>query len=123
MAGGNPETFAEVLSERAPWWAPPRLNEAVTKRIHTEVVNWLVDIRDDPQHHARQALDSMLAQLAHDLQFDAETQARTERLKERVLDHPQVLASAVDSGTRCGGRCRPRSWTRRGPSASGCSRS
>ena len=92
----NPETFAEVLSERAPWWAPPRLNEAVTKRIHTEVVNWLVDIRDDPQHHARQALDSMLAQLAHDLQFDAETQARTERLKERVLDHPQVLASSVD---------------------------
>jgi uncharacterized membrane-anchored protein YjiN (DUF445 family) len=92
----NPETFAEVLQERAPWWAPPRLNEAVTKRIHTEVVKWLVDIRDDPQHHARQALDSMLAQLAHDLQFDAETQARTERLKERVLDHPQVLASAVD---------------------------
>jgi uncharacterized membrane-anchored protein YjiN (DUF445 family) len=92
----NPETFAEVLSERAPWWAPPRLNEAVTKRIHTEVVNWLVDIRDDPRHHARQALDSMLAQLAHDLQFDAETQARTERLKERVLDHPQVLASSVD---------------------------
>jgi uncharacterized membrane-anchored protein YjiN (DUF445 family) len=38
----------------------------------------------------------MLAQLAHDLQFDAETQARTERLKERVLDHPQVLASSVD---------------------------
>ena len=38
-----------------------------------------------------QALDSMLAQLAHDLQYDPDTQARTEKLKDRLLDHPQVL--------------------------------
>ncbi len=69
---GNPETFAEVLSERAPWWAPPRLNDAVTGRIHTEALRWLADIRDDPRHHAREALDSMLAQLGQDLLFDAE---------------------------------------------------
>ena len=41
----NPETFTEVLSERAPWWAPDRLNEAVTSRIHREAVRWLEDIR------------------------------------------------------------------------------
>ena len=28
----NPGSFAEVLGERAPWWAPPRLNDAVTRR-------------------------------------------------------------------------------------------
>ena len=49
----------------------------------------------EPRHHARQALDSMLAQLAEDLLHDADTQARTEALKERMLEHPQVLASAV----------------------------
>jgi uncharacterized membrane-anchored protein YjiN (DUF445 family) len=38
----------------------------------------------------------MLRQLAHDLQHDADTQARTEHLKQRLLDHPQVLTSAVD---------------------------
>jgi uncharacterized membrane-anchored protein YjiN (DUF445 family) len=92
----NPETFAEVLGERAPWWAPTRLNDAVVRRVHREIVNWLLDIRHDPQHHARQALDAMLRQLAHDLQFDADTQARTERLKERLLDHPQVVESSVD---------------------------
>ena len=92
----NPETFAEVVGERAPWWAPTRLNEAVTRRAHRELVDWLLDIRRDPRHHARQALDSMLTQLAHDLQFDPATQARTEKLKERVLDHPQVVASSVD---------------------------
>jgi uncharacterized membrane-anchored protein YjiN (DUF445 family) len=91
----NPEIFTDVLSERAPWWAPPRLNEAVISRLHVEAVRWLADIRSDPEHHAREALDSMLAQLAHDLLFDPETQARAERLKERVLDHPQVLATGI----------------------------
>ena len=91
----NPDTVREVLSERAPWWAPPRLNEAVTTRIHTEVVRWVADIRDDPNHHAREALDSMLAQLGQDLLFDPGTQARAEALKNRLLDHPQFTATGV----------------------------
>jgi uncharacterized membrane-anchored protein YjiN (DUF445 family) len=37
----------------------------------------------------------MLAQLSEDLLNDPDTQARTERLKERMLDHPQVLASSI----------------------------
>ncbi len=91
----NPETFTEVLSERAPWWAPERLNSAVTARLHTEALRWVADIRSDPHHHARAALDSMLAQLADDLLHDPDTQDRAERLKERLLDHPAVLDSAV----------------------------
>jgi uncharacterized membrane-anchored protein YjiN (DUF445 family) len=91
----NPDTFAAVLSERAPWWAPPRLNEAVTTKIHTEAIRWLADIRDDPQHHARAALDSMLAQLGQDLLFDEGTQARAEGLKLRLLDHPQFSATGI----------------------------
>jgi len=91
----NPDTFAAVLSERAPWWAPPRLNEAVTTRIHTEAVRWLADIRDDPNHHARDALDSMLAQLGQDLLFNEDTQARAEGLKLRLLEHPQFSATGI----------------------------
>ncbi|NYD41195.1 DUF445 domain-containing protein [Nocardioides panaciterrulae] len=91
----NPETVIEILGERAPWWAPTRLNEAVTARIHLELVRWVGDIRDDPRHHARQAFDSVLAQLAHDLLSDPGTQERTERLKERLLDHPQVIESSI----------------------------
>lgn len=91
----NPETVTDVLVERAPWWAPPRFNERVSGRIHVELVRWVADIRDDPHHQARAALDSMLAQLAHDLLEDPDTQARTEALKDRLLDHPQVLTSVV----------------------------
>ncbi len=120
----NRVAFTDMLSERAPWWAPPRVNEAVTNRIHLEVVRWVEDIRSDPQHHARGALDSMLAQLARDLLVDPETRERTERLKERLLDHPAVLSSSVslwkafrhallgslqDPTERSGRGCRPRS--------------
>jgi uncharacterized membrane-anchored protein YjiN (DUF445 family) len=91
----NPDVVTEVIGERAPWWAPPRLNEVVTGRIHTELVRWVEDIRDDPWHRARVALDSVLRQLADDLQHDPETQARAEALKERVLDNPAVIRSAI----------------------------
>jgi uncharacterized membrane-anchored protein YjiN (DUF445 family) len=91
----NPDTVRAVLTERAPWWAPERLNEVVTTRIHAETVRWVADIRDDPLHRARAALDSMLAQLGQDLLFDTGTQARAEALKERLLDHPQFTATGI----------------------------
>jgi len=91
----NPDTVREVLGERAPWWSPESLNEKVTTRVHAEIVRWVGDIRADPTHRARLALDSMLAQLATDLRDDPDTQARAERFKERMLDHPAVLTTGV----------------------------
>ncbi|SFB73428.1 Uncharacterized membrane-anchored protein YjiN, DUF445 family [Nocardioides terrae] len=91
----NEETVTDVLGERAPWWTPPALNDRVASRIHLELVRWVADIRDDPYHRAREAIDSMLATLAHNLQQDPPTQERAERLKDRMLDHPQVLASTI----------------------------
>jgi uncharacterized membrane-anchored protein YjiN (DUF445 family) len=91
----NEQTFTEVVAERAPWWAPTALNDRVTHRIHVEVLAWIDDIRGDPFHHARAALDSALAKLAEDLQHDPQTQERMERLKTRVLTHPQLLVTAT----------------------------
>jgi uncharacterized membrane-anchored protein YjiN (DUF445 family) len=91
----NETTFSEIVGERAPWWSPPALNDRVTHRLHLELVAWIAEIRDDPFHHARTALDSLLAQLAEDLLHDEATQERAERLKDRVLAHPQVLVTAV----------------------------
>ncbi|RNM15239.1 DUF445 domain-containing protein [Nocardioides pocheonensis] len=91
----NQETFTQVIGERAPWWAPDRLNELVTERLHLEAVRWLADIRADPDHRARKALDSLLEQLARDLLSMPRTQERAERLKTRLLEHPQFLASGM----------------------------
>ncbi len=84
-----------MLGERAPWWAPPRLNDAVTGRVHVELVRWVDDILHDRHHRARRALDSVLEQLAADLLHDPDTQARAEALKDRLLDHPQVMSSLI----------------------------
>ncbi|MEU6134142.1 DUF445 domain-containing protein [Nocardioides sp. NPDC047086] len=91
----NEEIVTEVLGERAPWWTPQVLREPVTARIHVELVRWIADIRDDPEHRARKAIDAMLADLADNLQHDEATMERAERLKERVLDHPGVIDTAI----------------------------
>jgi uncharacterized membrane-anchored protein YjiN (DUF445 family) len=91
----NPRTVQDVLGERAPWWTPDSLNDRVTARAHLEIVRWVGDIRRDPQHRARIALDSLLERLADDLLNDAATQERTERLKDRLLDHPAVVTTGI----------------------------
>ncbi|MDQ6524612.1 DUF445 domain-containing protein [Nocardioides sp. LHD-245] len=91
----NPDTVHDVLGERAPWWAPDSVNTYVINRLHLEMVRWMAEIRDNPEHRARRAVDSMLGQLADDLLANPATQERAERLKDRVLDHPAVIASAI----------------------------
>jgi len=95
----NEETFVEIVAERAPWWSPASINDRVTHRIHLEAVSWVEDIRRDPYHHARLALDDALAQLAEDLLNDPATQDRMERLKDRVLSHPQLVVTATSLWT------------------------
>ncbi len=92
---GNADLFGEALRTRAPWWTPQWLDDRVVSRLHVEVTAWVADIRADPEHHARRALDELLRQTAWDLQHDAETMASAERLKSRLLTHPQVAAAST----------------------------
>jgi uncharacterized membrane-anchored protein YjiN (DUF445 family) len=67
----------------------------VIRKLHSEAIAWVAEIRDDPRHHARRALDDLLRQLADDLQNDPATIERAERLKQRVLSQPQVATTAT----------------------------
>jgi uncharacterized membrane-anchored protein YjiN (DUF445 family) len=87
-----------IVRSRAPAWAPTWVNDQVTRRVYQEVLRWARDIKDDPNHNVRAALDSYLANLAQDLQQDPRSMARFESLKERLLDHPQVSATGVRLG-------------------------
>ncbi len=92
---GNEATFYDVVAERAPWWAPEALNERVIHRLHAEIVVWLEDIRREPYHRSRLALDKLLKELADGLLHDPDTIDRMERFKERFLGHPQVSATFI----------------------------
>ncbi|WP_238335714.1 DUF445 domain-containing protein [Serinicoccus kebangsaanensis] len=87
-----------VVRSRAPAWAPTWVNDQVTRRVYTEVLRWARDVKDDPEHNVRHALDAYLSDLGRDLQQDDRTRERFEALKERVLDHPQVSATGVALG-------------------------
>jgi uncharacterized membrane-anchored protein YjiN (DUF445 family) len=91
----NEEAVASIVGARAPWWTPAWLDEKVIERVHREALSWVADVRDRPNHPARQALDDLLAQLARDLQHDPETAARAEALKVRMMTHPQIGPSVV----------------------------
>ncbi|WGL51321.1 DUF445 domain-containing protein [Nocardioides sp. BP30] len=92
----NQDTVTDVLGERAPWWIPTALRDPAAARIHLEIVRWVADIRDDPDHRAREALDKLLGELASDLQHDPATQQRAEKFKDRLLQHPQVIATSIE---------------------------
>lgn len=91
----NEATVTSLIGSRAPWWSPRWLDDTVAARLHVELVRWLADIRDTPDHQVRQAVDDLLAKLADNLQNDPTTMERTEQLKVRVLSHPSVGDSLV----------------------------
>ena len=86
----NQRTVARVMAARAPWWSPQWLDDKVIDRVHHEALAWVADVRDNPRHPARGALDDLLSQLGRDLQDDPSTMERFEALKTNVLTHPQV---------------------------------
>ena len=91
----NPDAFADVMGERAPWWSPPWVDGRVISWTYKQVVEWLGDIRANTRHPARVALDNLLRQLSSDLQHDPQVQERAEALKTRLLENPQVSVTLV----------------------------
>jgi uncharacterized membrane-anchored protein YjiN (DUF445 family) len=91
----NADEVMAIVGERAPWWTPQWVDERVGARLHLEAVSWVQEIREQPEHRARRALDGWLTRLVQDLQDDEETQERFERLKARMLNQPQVTTTGV----------------------------
>lgn len=91
----NEDLFEALIIQRAPLWVPDAINDLVARKIHFEALKWLADIRADPHHSVRIALNKLLTDLADNLQHDPVTQEKAERLKERLLSHPQVSATAM----------------------------
>jgi len=86
----NHDTVVRVVSQQAPTWSPRFLDDLLADRLHREVLDFALAVRDDPGHPMRKAVDTFLAEFAHDLQHDAETIARAEAVKQQVLEHPDV---------------------------------
>ncbi len=81
----------------APGWTPRFVDKRVGERVYKELLRFLTEMRDMPDHPARAAIDTFLADFATDLRTDPDTRARVERLKSEIIHRPEVqdlIASA-----------------------------
>ncbi|MBF6053568.1 membrane protein [Streptomyces eurocidicus] len=84
----------------APGWTPRFVDRKVGERVYKELLRFVTEMRDMPDHPARGAVDRFLSDFAADLQSDTDTRARVERLKSEVLGRGEVqdlIASAWSS--------------------------
>ena len=87
---GNQEMVLRIVHERAPGWTPRFLDDIVADKVFAEVQNFAWAVKTDPEHPLRKAVDTFLIEFAFDLQSDAETIERAERIKTAVLEHQDV---------------------------------
>ncbi len=95
----HPEQFAEVIEERAPWWSPGFANRQFTRWSFDKALDWLWDVRRQRDHPSRRAIDTYLLKVAADLQSNPTVAEKAERLKERLLTHPQTAETVVALAT------------------------
>ncbi|WP_348788383.1 DUF445 domain-containing protein [Leifsonia sp. NPDC080035] len=98
----HPEALAQLVSGRLPSWMPSFVDRLVDDRVHAELRRFVSDVRRDPDHRLRHALDDYLADVAARLQNDPATIERLEDAKARAFDDPRIreLAASAWSAAR-----------------------
>ncbi|HHU39935.1 MAG TPA: DUF445 domain-containing protein [Propionibacterium sp.] len=91
----NPKAFTAILHDRAPKWSPHFVNQRIVSALYWQALDWVSQVRDDPEHTTRRSLDDLLLRIAGDLQADESVQARFEAIKTKLLTHPQVGDTVV----------------------------
>ncbi|WUI52187.1 DUF445 domain-containing protein [Streptomyces sp. NBC_00414] len=80
----------DAVQGGAPGWTPRFVDKRVGERVYKELLRFVTEMRDMPEHPARGALDRFLTDFASDLQSDTDTRARVENLKREVLGRGEV---------------------------------
>ncbi|MET9767844.1 DUF445 domain-containing protein [Streptomyces sp. NPDC006415] len=94
------DSVMNAVQGGAPGWTPRFVDKRVGERVYKELLRFVTEMRDMPEHPARGSIDTFLTDFAADLQTDADTRARVERLKSEILGRSEVqdvIASAWSS--------------------------
>jgi len=86
----NHAMVLRVVGDRAPSWSPKFVDELVADKVYGEVLAFAWAVKTDQAHPMRKAVDTFLAEFAHDLRYDEATIERAEAIKSQLLDHPAV---------------------------------
>lgn len=94
------DSVMDAVQGGAPGWTPRFVDKRVGERVYKELLRFITEMRDMPDHPARGSIDTFLTDFAADLQSDTDTRARVERLKSEILGRGEVqdvIASAWSS--------------------------
>ncbi len=86
----NHAMVLRVVGDRAPSWSPKFVDELVADKVYGEVLAFAWAVKTDQAHPMRKAVDTFLAEFAHDLRHDEATIARAEAIKVTLLGHEAV---------------------------------
>jgi len=80
----------DAVQGGAPGWTPRFVDRRIGERVYKELLRFVTEMRDSPEHPARGAVDRFLGDFATELQSDPDTRARVERLKKDLLARGEV---------------------------------
>ena len=92
----NRELVEDVVGRQAPVWSPLFLDRRIASRVYGELTRVAGEVRADPEHPMRLALDRMLAGFAEDLRHDPATIERASGALRSALDQPGVRRAFGD---------------------------
>jgi uncharacterized membrane-anchored protein YjiN (DUF445 family) len=99
----NREQVIDLVARQAPAWSPEFVDRAVATRIYAELARVSAEVRAQPEHAIRQALDRLLARFADDLSNDPATIERASGVLESLLAQPEVrraFGDVISAGRR-----------------------
>lgn len=82
----------DILGDESPRWVPSIVDDRVFDRLHSSAVSLLTDIRRDPLHPARTALERQLERLAARLRTDELLRSKVGSGMRGLIDHSEVRA-------------------------------
>ncbi len=84
------DSVMQAVQGGAPGWTPRFVDRRVGERVYKELVRFVAEMREVPDHPARQALDRFLSDFAGELRTEPDTRERVERLKRDLLGRDEV---------------------------------
>ncbi|MBB1261011.1 DUF445 domain-containing protein [Streptomyces alkaliterrae] len=84
------ESVMEAVAGGAPGWTPRFVDQKIGDRVYRELLRFVTEMRDMPDHPARGTIDTFLTDFATELREDPATREKVERLKSEILARGEV---------------------------------
>jgi uncharacterized membrane-anchored protein YjiN (DUF445 family) len=89
------EVIQRVVERDSPSWSPRFIDHLVGDRIHRELMDFTDKVRRNPDHELRRSATRFLFEFADDLQYDPDTIARAEAIKEQLMARDEIANAAA----------------------------